>query len=103
MNTKDCGDENDECKQFNKEYKAKCVTDKPWTVGDGVCQSANDTPQCKKDGGDCNPDPKPAKRQLRPRGTLQAQILCVAKRDWKGTHQCSSVLFLLMRVLYFVF
>jgi len=66
MNTKDCGEENDECKEFNKKYKNKCVTDKPWTVGDDVCQEANNTPDCKNDGGDC----EKAKRQLRPRRTL---------------------------------
>ena len=74
MNTKDCGDENDE---FKNEYKVKCITNKPWTVGDEICQKANDTLQCKKDGADCKPEPNPAKRQLRPRRTLHS-------RDWKG-------------------
>ena len=59
FNIKDCGDENGECKEFNK-LKGKCVTTKPWTVGDSVCDDENNTKDCKEDGGDC------PKRQLRP-------------------------------------
>ena len=33
----DCGDENDERKQFKNEYKVKGVTDKPWTIGYEIC------------------------------------------------------------------
>ena len=50
-NTEECGFEDGNCIEFNKEYPGCNAV--PSHLGDGACDYWNNNTECKWDGGDC--------------------------------------------------
>ena len=51
-NTEGCGWDGGDCVEYNDLYP-NCDADKPFQVGNGICDTEFDTMECGRDGGDC--------------------------------------------------